>query len=150
MAYIKSLNIGSKRGFGKTPTRVVDCVEGHGFQGDAHAGDWHRQVSLLASERIKKLKDNCGKDFAVGVFGENITTEGIDLYELEVGSVLKIGDTMHIVTQVGIGHNSHKGGLKIDRTENTIDLFMITEGVFTRVVVGGTISVGDPILILLK
>lgn len=128
MAHIKSLNISSEKGIGKTPKRVVNCIEGYGFEGDAHGGDGHRQVSLLALESLEKLKAYSGKCFPVGLFGENITTVGIALDELEVGSVLKIGDTMHIVTQVG----------------------MSEELLFTRVVVGGTISVGDPILVLLK
>ncbi len=107
---------------------MVDCIEGHGFEGDIHVGGEHRQVSFLAIESIEKLKAHSGKELCVGDLGENITTEGIALDELELGSVLKIGNTMHVVTQVGVAQ----------------------EILFTRVVVGGKIAVGDPILILLK
>ena len=110
-----------------------------GIQGDAHAGAGHRQVSLLAEESIEKIRAR-GVAVRPGAFAENVTTAGVDLGCLRVGDRLRIGDCELEVTQ--IGKECH------DRCEifrRAGDCVMPREGVFARVLVGGTIRVGDPI-----
>jgi MOSC domain-containing protein YiiM len=115
----------------------VELRSGHGIVGDAHAGDWHRQVSLLAKESIAKMKA-LGLDVTNGDFAENLTTEGIDLPGLPVGAQLKIGEALLEITQIGKEcHNRcaiyHQAG----------DCVMPKEGIFARVLNGGRIQPGD-------
>lgn len=113
-------------------------VEGHGLEGDAHAGDWHRQVSLLATESIKKMQDK-GLDVGPGDFAENLTTEGIELVSLPIGTKLRIGEeALGEVTQIGKKcHNRcaiyYQAG----------DCVMPREGIFIRILQGGQVRVGD-------
>lgn len=114
----------------------------HGLLGDAHAGDWHRQVSLLAMESINKMKA-AGLDVGPGDFAENLTTEGIDLVNLPVGTRLKIGEAIGEVTQIGKECHTrcaiyHQAG----------DCVMPKEGIFVAVVQEGKVSVGDSIEVL--
>lgn len=115
-------------------------IVGHGLEGDAHAGDWHRQVSLLAMESIKKMRGK-GLDVGPGDFAENLTTEGIDLVSLPVGTKLKIGEkALGEVTQIGKKCHSrcaiyYQAG----------DCIMPREGIFVRVLKGGPVQVGDNI-----
>jgi len=115
-------------------------LEGLGLEGDAHAGDWHRQVSLLAIESIQKMKDK-GLDVVPGDFAENITTQGIDISELPIGTRLAIGnDALLEVTQIG----------KTCHTRCAIfyqagDCIMPKEGIFAKVLTGGEIEVSDEI-----
>ena len=114
--------------------------EEHGFVGDAHAGDWHRQVSLLALESVQKMRD-MGLDVNPGDFAENITTENLDLVSLPVGTKMTLGkDVLLEVTQIG----------KECHTRCAIyyqagDCVMPKEGIFARVLQGGKVSVGDEI-----
>jgi len=110
-----------------------------GIEGDAHAGPWHRQVSLLAWESIQKMRD-LGLNVGSGSFAENITTRGINLVELPVGTRLRLGQTEIEVTQIGkICHDRcaiyYQAG----------DCVMPREGIFVRVLRGGTVKVGDTI-----
>ncbi len=115
-------------------------VQGHGLEGDAHAGDWHRQVSLLAMESIKKMQDK-GLDVGPGDFAENLTTEGIELVSLPIGTKLKIGeDALGEVTQ--IGKKCHK---RCAIYYQAGDCVMPREGIFIRVLKGGPVKVGDSI-----
>ena len=128
--------ISEKKGQRKTPVTSVELQENHGIIGDAHAGDWHRQVSLLAQESIDKMR-SLGLSVTTGDFAENITTSGIDLPHLPVGTRLAIGDTLLEVTQIG----------KECHTRCAIfyqagDCVMPKEGIFARVLNGGTISAG--------
>jgi MOSC domain-containing protein YiiM len=107
---------------------------GHGIVGDAHAGEWHRQVSLLADEDIDTLRGR-GMRLRPGDFAENVTTRGIDLASLPVGSRLHLGPAELEVTQ--IGKECHTG-CEISRT--TGDCVMPRRGVFARVIVGGEID----------
>ncbi len=86
--------VSEKKGERKTPVASVELRPEHGIVGDAHAGEWHRQVSLLAIESIRKMQ-KMGLDVDSGDFAENITTEGINLVALPVGSQLRIGETLH-------------------------------------------------------
>ena len=114
-----------------------------GLEGDAHARNWHRQVSLLALESIEKMRA-LGLKVGPGSFAENLTTEGIDLLSLPVGSRVRVGaEVVMEITQHGkICHS------KCAIYEAAGDCVMPREGIFARVVVGGAIRVGDPILCL--
>lgn len=138
-----AINISEKKGVIKKPIEEGRFIEEHGLEGDAHAGKWHRQVSLLSQESIDKMKKSGVEGLSAGKFAENITTEGIVLYEIPVGTKLKIGDTIQEVTQ--IGKECH-GGCEIRRQVG--DCVMPREGIFTRIIQGGTIKPGDFIEIL--
>ncbi len=134
--------ISEKKGERKKPVREVSVRENHGIVDDAHAGDWHRQVSMLAMESIKKMQDK-GLDVTTGDFAENITTEGIDLPSLPIGTRLAIGETLTEVTQIGKECHTrcaiyHQAG----------DCVMPREGIFVKVLRGGTIKCDDPIEIV--
>jgi len=111
-----------------------------GLEGDAHAGDWHRQVSLLALESIKKMQD-LGLDVGPGDFAENLTTEGIDLLSLPIGTKLRIGESaLGEVTQ--IGKECHT---KCAIYYQAGDCVMPKEGIFIRILEGGPVRVGDKV-----
>ncbi|ACX51579.1 MOSC domain containing protein [Ammonifex degensii KC4] len=112
-------------------------VAGHGLEGDAHAGDWHRQVSLLALESIEKMRAR-GLEVGPGDFAENITTQGLDFTRLSVGTLLRIGTALGEVTQ--IGKECHTA-CAIRRQVG--DCIMPREGVFVRIIKSGTVEVGD-------
>ena len=132
----------ANKGERKTPVETVRLQEQHGIEGDAHAGPWHRQVSLLAIESIEKMKA-LGLDVDSGDFAENITTSGIDLVVLPIGSRLHLGKTTVEVTQIGKEcHNRcaiyHQAG----------DCVMPKEGIFVKVLEGGLLTPGDDIAML--
>ena len=137
MARILAVCSSKHKGERKKPVESVELRKNHGIIGDAHAGDWHRQVSLLAQESIDKMRA-LGLDVNAGDFAENITTEGIDLVSLPVGSRLEVGETVLEVTQIG----------KECHTRCAIyaqagDCVMPKEGIFASVVKGGMIKAGD-------
>lgn len=137
---VLSLNISEVKGIVKNPVDVIECITDFGLKGDAHGGKWHRQISLLGNESVEKMKAMGVQGLSFGKFAENITTEGLILYELPVGTVLLIGETVHEVTQ--IGKECHKGcAIK----QQVGDCVMPREGIFTKVLKGGTIRVGDGI-----
>ncbi len=144
MASIVAINISEKK---KTPKRSIPegrLIENFGFEGDAHAGNWHRQVSLLGVESIEKAKNGPTNGLCHGVFAENVTTEGIELYTLPVGTKLALGDTAVIeITQ--IGKECHDGCAIKELVGKCI---MPKEGVFGRVLTGGTVKAGDKIEVL--
>lgn len=128
------------KGTRKTNVNEASLSREHGIEGDAHAGRWHRQVSLLALESIRKMVEK-GLDVGPGDFGENLTTEGLELTSLPVGTRLAVGDGAVLeVTQ--IGKECH------DRCaiyQQTGDCVMPREGIFARVIEGGRVRVGDEI-----
>ena len=139
---IVAVNISTAKGERKTPVASVEFRENHGIVGDGHAGDWHRQVSLLAMESIRKMQA-LGLDVKMGDFAENITTEGIDLPALPIGAILALGETILEVTQIG----------KECHTRCAIfyqagDCVMPKEGIFAKVVRGGVVKPGEPVRIL--
>ncbi len=138
---IVSVNISDKKGVRKKPVKEVILKAEYGIEGDAHASsEWHRQVSLLALESIKKMQD-MGLDVKPGDFAENITTEGIDLLPLPIGTRLTIGDDIEIeVSQ--IGKECHA---RCAIYYQAGDCVMPKEGLFVRVVKGGRIKEGDKI-----
>ncbi len=142
-ARVLSLNISDQKGIVKNPVDEIACIEDFGLLTDAHGGPWHRQVSLLGNESIDKMKAMGVEGLTYGKFAENITTEGIVLFELPVGTRLQIGQTVHEVTQ--IGKECHKGcAIK----QQVGDCVMPREGIFTKVLKGGVLRVGDEIHII--
>ncbi len=142
MGKIVAVCISAHKGERKTPVASVLLREEHGIVGDAHAGDWHRQVSLLAIESIRKMQA-LGLDVDTGDFAENVTTEGVDLVDLPVGSRIKLGETILEVTQ--IGKECHN---RCAIYEQAGDCVMPKEGIFARVISGGTISTGNLITLV--
>ncbi|MDK2917919.1 MAG: hypothetical protein PWQ37_652 [Candidatus Petromonas sp.] len=143
MAKVVAINISEKKGVPKKFIKEGYFIEDHGLEGDAHAGKWHRQVSLLGNESIEKMKQIGVKGLCTGKFAENITTEGIKLWKLPVGTKLQIGETIQEVTQ--IGKECHTKCAIYHQVGNCI---MPTEGIFTKVIKGGKVKVGDEIEII--
>ncbi len=140
---VLSVNISDKKGVVKLPIKEGLFIENHGLDNDAHSGDWHRQVSLLGLESFDKMKNQGLEDLKFGDFAENLTTEGIILYELPIGTKLSIGETLHEVTQ--IGKQCHTGCAIKQKVGKCV---MPKEGIFTKVLKGGLIKEGDTIEIL--
>jgi len=131
---IVAVSISREKGEKKTPMAAVHLREEYGIIGDAHAGNWHRQVSLLALESIVKMQQ-LGLTVGPGDFAENVTTSGIDLVNLPVGCRLGIGPVELEITQIG----------KVCHTRCAIyyqagDCVMPKEGVFAKVISGGVIK----------
>ena len=140
---IKAISISSAKGVQKTNVPAAELKAEHGIVGDAHAGKWHRQVSLLGIESIQKMLDK-GADVEPGNFAENITTEGINVYELPVGTRLKAGESISLeVTQIGKECHSHCAIY-----QQIGDCIMPREGIFAKVLHGGRIKVGDVIEVI--
>ena len=143
MAKVLAINISEKKGTPKTEINPGVLIEEFGFEGDAHAGKWHRQVSLLAKESIEKSKGLPTDGLCHGVFAENITTEGIILHTLPVGTRLKINECILEITQ--IGKECHDGCAIRQLVGQCI---MPREGIFCRVIKGGKIYKNDEIEIV--
>lgn len=140
MAQVVAINISESKGEQKHSINKGYFEIKSGLQGDAHAGDWHRQVSLLGMESINKVKNAGLIDLENGSFAENLTTDGIILFELPIGTTLQIGETLMEVTQ--IGKECHQG---CAIREKTGDCVMPREGIFTKVIRSGWIKSGDEI-----
>lgn len=138
MITIVSIATSARKGTRKRCIQRAELVAGHGLQDDAHAGPWHRQVSLLSSEKIAEVRSQ-GLDVDFGDFAENIATTGIDWRSVPVGSRFRLGDRAMVeITQ--IGKECHT---KCAIYYRAGDCIMPREGVFARVLQGGTIRVGD-------
>ena len=143
MAKVIAINISDKKGVIKHPVDEAVFIEEKGIQSDAHCGqDLIRQVSLLANESVDKMR-KMGLSLDAGVFAENITTEGIELKTLPIGTMLSIGETIQEVSK--IGKECHHG-CEIMKTTGTC--VMPKEGIFTRVKKGGIVRPGDEIKVL--
>jgi len=137
---VVAVSISDKQGDKKTPIDQGQLLDNYGLQGDVHAGPWHRQVSLLAEESIDKMRSK-GLELSPGDFAENITTSGIDLLALPIGSRLRIGPTAILeVTQHGKECHHH---CAIYRQVG--DCVMPREGIFARVLKGGPVEAGDEV-----
>jgi MOSC domain-containing protein YiiM len=141
-ARVVAVCISAAKGEKKTPVESVQLKVDHGIVGDAHAGDWHRQVSLLAIESIHKMQ-KLGLEVDTGDFAENITTEGIDLVSLPIGTLLRVGEALLEVTQIGKECHTrcaiyHQAG----------DCVMPKEGIFAKVVQGGVAQAGDSVSVI--
>ena len=143
MGIIKAVCTSPRKGMRKKDIGEGTLVKEHGLQDDAHAGPWHRQVSLLALESIDKMRA-MGLKVGPGDFAENLTTEGIDLVGLPLGTLLKIGpEAIGEVTQIGKECHTrcaiyHQAG----------DCVMPKEGIFIRVLAGGKVKVGDTVVVV--
>ena len=140
---VLAINISVKKGVPKDTIPEGEFVVDFGLQGDAHGGNWHRQVSLLGQESVDKVKAQGIEGLCTGKFAENITTEGIILYELPVGTKFQIADVLFEVTQ--IGKECHQ---KCAIFHQVGDCVMPKEGIFAKVLKGGIVKAGDEILIL--
>ncbi len=132
-----------EKGERKTDVGQAELQEGFGLVGDAHGGDWHRQVSLLAIESIDKMRA-AGLDVGPGDFAENLTTQGVNLYTLPIGTRLRVGDSV-LLEMTQIGKECH------DRCaiyHQAGDCVMPREGVFATVINGGPVKTGDSLEIL--
>lgn len=139
-----SVNVSDKKGEKKHNIDKCSLLEGHGLEQDAHAGPWHRQVSLLATESIEKIR-KMGLNVNPGDFAENLTTEGVELPTLPIGTRLIVGGSVLMrVTQ--IGKECHT---RCAIFQQVGDCVMPKEGIFTEVLTGGEIKVGDEIEVLL-
>lgn len=140
-AKVTATCISEKKGTKKHPVPCITLEENYGILGDAHAGSWHRQVSLLPDESVDSMRGRL-PDLSAGDFAENILTEGIDLKSLPVGTILEISGVVLEITQIGKKcHND----CEIKRI--TGHCVMPTDGVFAKVLHGGEIRPGDTIAI---
>ena len=142
MGTIIAVNISEKKGTQKKNVHSAKLIEDWGIEHDAHAGKWHRQVSLLSADRINEFRAR-GAEVADGAFGENLIVEGFDFKSLPVGTVFQCGDVVLEMTQIGKECHSHCEIYKVMG-----DCIMPREGVFTRVLHGGVIREGDEMTIL--
>jgi MOSC domain-containing protein YiiM len=136
---VVAISISERKGTPKTNVPAAVLTPDWGIEGDAHAGHWHRQVSMLAIESIEKMRAK-GLNVGPGAFAENITTEFIDLPHLTVGDRVRIGEAELQITQIGKECHS-----RCAIFQAAGDCVMPREGVFARVVVGGPIHVGHPV-----
>lgn len=143
MAKVVAVNISEKKGVPKKTIEYGEFIENFGLKDDAHAGNWHRQVSFLAQESIDKMTKAGVQGLEAGKFAENITTEGIELYSLKIGTRFKINDVVFEVTQ--IGKECHQKCAIFHQVGNCV---MPTDGIFARVLCGGIIRAGDKVVLL--
>jgi len=142
---VLAVNISDEKGTKKTNVQKCSLLKHFGLKGDAHAGPWHRQVSLLANESIEKMR-TMGLNVSYGDFAENITTEGIDLVQLPIGTTIRIGNSVILrVTQ--IGKECHE---RCAIYYQAGDCVMPKEGIFAEVMSEGEVKVGDKIIVKSK
>lgn len=143
MGKLVAVCISKKKGVQKRDAGRGRLIENHGLEGDAHAGPWHRQVSLLAIEARQKMEE-AGLKLQAGDFGENFLTEGINLLNLKLGTKLKLGkDVLVRVTQ--IGKECHD---RCNIYYQAGDCIMPREGIFAEVLKGGTVKTNDNIEVI--
>jgi cyclic pyranopterin monophosphate synthase len=136
---VAAVNVSVRKGERKTPMPEVLLRVEHGIEGDAHAGSWHRQVSLLGQESIDKMAA-MGLDVRAGDFAENITTQGVDVAALPLFTTLDVGEALVEVTQIGKDCHS-----RCAIYQQAGDCVMPREGIFVRVLRGGRVAPGDPV-----
>ena len=140
---VLSINISDKKGVVKHPVEEALFKIDHGIVGDAHSGNWHRQVSMLGTESYDRMEISEGLDLPVGSFAENLTTKGLELFTLPVGTKFKIGETIQELTQ--IGKKCHTGCAISQLVGKCV---MPKEGIFTKVLKEGIVKPGDSIEII--
>lgn len=141
MGTVMGICISEKKGTAKHAVEQAVLIEDFGLENDAHAGKWHRQVSLLSFETRERFKAK-GADVTDGAFGENLLVSGIDLVQLPVGTILKSGSITLEVTQIGKECHSH---CAIYHTMG--ECIMPTNGIFVKVLTGGLLKKGDEITV---
>ncbi len=140
---VVAISVSKKKGMAKRNIEKAKLIENWGIEGDAHAGKWHRQVSLLANESINKMRNAGLPNLRAGAFAENITTEFINIPKLEIGTHVKMGNVELEITQ--IGKECH------DRCAiyaQVGDCVMPREGIFAKVLKSGNIEIGEEITII--
>ena len=137
MGKIMAVCISEKRGTQKKNIEKVRLIENFGLEGDAHGGNWHRQLSLLSYEKVRAFEEK-GISVEDGAFGENLLVEGFDFKTLPVGTRFRCGDALLEMTQIGKECHSH-----CEIYQAVGDCIMPREGVFARVLHGGEIQIGD-------
>lgn len=142
MASVIAVCISEQKGTQKHEVPEIHLKKGHGIEGDAHAGDWHRQVSLLGTESVEKMKA-VFPDIPVGAFAENILTEGLTLYTLPIGTKLQVGKVLLEVTQIGKECHAHCA-----IRQQVGDCVMPREGIFAIVLEEGVIRAGDTVTLV--
>jgi MOSC domain-containing protein YiiM len=144
MGILEAICVSAEKGTVKLPVQTAELREAWGVEGDAHAGEWHRQVSVLAGESIDLVRQVL-PELDYGMFGENLVTRGIDLPGLGIGDRLLVGE--HVMLEVTqIGKECHNGGCVIQKA--TGDCIMPREGIFCKVLAGGQVVPGSPVKIL--
>lgn len=134
---VKAVCTSTKKGIEKTAVDMVRLIPNHGIDNDAHAGNWHRQVSLLSYDKVKAFNER-GANVAPGAFGENFLVEGIDFRNLPVGTLLSVGDVRLKMTQIGKECHTHCAIY-----HRMGECIMPHEGVFAEVLSGGNVCPGD-------
>lgn len=142
MAKVRAVCISERKGTTKHPVEQIEIKKEHGIVGDAHAGNWHRQVSLLADESVETMRVKF-PDIPIGAFAENILTEGIELKTLPIGTKLKVGPALLEITQIGKECHADCAIRK-----QVGDCVMPREGIFSIVLEEGIIRPGDEISIV--
>lgn len=142
MASVIAVCISEKKGTQKHPVSEIRLKKGWGVEGDAHAGDWHRQVSLLGTESVETMRARI-PDIPAGAFAENILTEGLTLYTLLVGTRLRVGGVLLEVTQIGKECHANCA-----IRQQAGDCVMPREGIFAVVLEEGSIRSGDPVTLV--
>ena len=137
MGIVMAVCVSKEKGVAKKDVGRGELVEQHGLKGDAHAGNWHRQISLLSLQKIEAFRAK-GAEVEYGAFGENLVVDGIDFANLPPGTIFRCGDALLEMTQIGKECHNH---CEIYRRMG--DCIMPREGVFARVLQGGTVKVGD-------
>jgi molybdenum cofactor synthesis domain-containing protein len=145
MGKVISVNISERKGTIKHPVEQIELKINHGIVNDAHAGDWHRQVSLLDLSSFDKMHNRASVELKPGIFAENITTEGVDLWHLPIGTRLEIGETLLEITQIGKECHRH-----CQVFQQVGDCVMPREGIFVKVIKEGTVRAGQDIKIVPK
>ncbi len=141
---IRAVCISIEKGTSKTNVGKGNLIAGHGIEGDSHTGTWHRQVSLLPMESIRKVQELGLMEIKPGDFAENLTIEGLNFEDLTIGRRLKIGSSaIGEVTQ--IGKECHN---ECDIRRKLNDCIMVREGVFLRIHTSGPVQAGDPVEVL--
>ncbi len=143
MAEIIAVCISEKKGVQKHPVPEAELRVDHGIVGDAHAGNWHRQVSILGTDSVKKLQDKITLQLKPGDFAENILVEGMTVYRLPVGTKLRLGTALAEVTQ--IGKECHYD-CAIRKAAG--DCVMPREGIFVKILEPGVVRPGDQLTVV--
>lgn len=140
MAKVLAICISDVRGIQKRPVESAELRVDHGIVGDAHAGSWHRQISLLGAESVERMQARVDMKLTPGAFAENILVEGMRVYELPVGTRLTIGTALCEVTQIG-KECHHDCAIR----KAAGDCVMPREGIFVKVLRSGTVRTGDEV-----
>ncbi len=137
MGKIMAVCISEKRGIPKINIAKGKIIANYGLENDAHAGNWNRQISLLSYDKVQEFRAK-GAKISDGAFGENLLVKDIDFKKLSIGTILRCNDVILEMTQIGKECHSH-----CEIYQQVGDCIMPREGVFAKVLHGGTIAVGD-------